>query len=197
MGVYPMIPEPIAVTLKVTAVLESLGVPYAISGSLASALYGIARATQDVDIVADLQPVHLRPLLDALLPEFYVDETMIAEAIEHRESLNLIHRETMFKVDVFIAREHPLDRAVLARAIRQVLYTEPETHALVISPEDAVVAKLVWYRQGREVSEKQWRDVVGMLRVLEDTPDRTYLEQFAQQMGVQDLLRQAMAEATQ
>ncbi|GIV21589.1 MAG: hypothetical protein KatS3mg023_3340 [Armatimonadota bacterium] len=192
-----MIPEPVAVTLRVTSVLESLGVPYAISGSLASALYGVARATQDVDIIADLQPAHVRSLVDRLTGEFDIDDEVAAREVTRRGSFNLIHRESMFKVDIFVAREHPLDKAVLARARRQVLHNEPEVSASLISPEDAIVARLICYRQERQVSDKQWRDVVGMLRVLGDTLDRTYLEQFAQQMGVQDLLRQAMAEATQ
>lgn len=105
-------------------------------------------------------------------------------------------RESVFKVDIFVARNHPLDKAVLARARRQVLHTEPDVSALLISPEDAIVAKLLWYRQGREVSDRQWRDVIGMLRVLADTLDRTYLEQFAQQVGVRDLLERAIAEAS-
>lgn len=190
-----MIPEPVAVTLRVTSVLESLGVSYAISGSLASALYGVARATQDVDIIADLQPAHVRSMVDRLIGEFYIDDEIAAREVVHRGSFNLIHRESMFKVDIFVARNHPLDKAVLARARRQVLHTEPEVSASLISPEDAIVAKLLWYRQGREVSDRQWRDIVGMLRVLGNSMDRTYLKQFAQQMGVSDLLQKAEAEA--
>lgn len=190
-----MIPEPVAVTLRVTAVLESLGVPYAISGSLASALYGVARATQDVDIIADLHPAHVRPLVDALGAEFYVDNAAVAQEVARRGSFNLIHRETMFKVDIFVSRDHPLDKSVLARARRQVLHTEPEVSTFLISPEDAIVAKLLWYRQGREVSDRQWRDVIGMLRVLADTLDGAYLQQLAKQVGVQDLLEQAALQA--
>ncbi|MCS6829415.1 MAG: hypothetical protein RMM08_03740 [Armatimonadota bacterium] len=190
-----MIPEPVAVTLRVTSVLDSLAVPYAISGSLASALYGIARATQDVDIIAELHPAHVPQLAGTLTAEFYIDDAAVAQEVARRGSFNLIHRETMFKVDIFVARDHPLDKAVLARARRQVLHTEPEVSALVITPEDVVVAKLLWYQQGREVSDKQWRDVVGILRVLADTLDRTYLTQFAQQLGVHDLMERAIAEA--
>lgn len=190
-----MIPEPLAVLLKVTSVLESLGVPYAVSGSIASALYGVARTTQDVDIVADLRPAHIRPLVEALSPEFYIDEPAIAEAIAHKGSFNLIHLESMFKVDVFVARDHPLDSAVLSRARREALLPDPQVSAMLISPEDAVVAKLVWYRQGREVSDRQWRDVVGMLHVLTNTLDRLYLERFAEQLGVHDLLERALREA--
>lgn len=92
-----MIPEPVAVTLRVTSALESLRVPYAISGSLASALYGVARATQDVDIIADLHPAHVRPLVDRLIGEFYIDDDATAQEVAHRGSFNLIHRETMIQ----------------------------------------------------------------------------------------------------
>ncbi len=99
--------EPIEVTLKVTHVLESLSIPYLIGGSLASALYGMVRTTQGSDIVAEMKPEHLQPFVSALQDEFYLDEEMIAESIQRRSSFNIIHRETMFKVNVFIPRPRP------------------------------------------------------------------------------------------
>jgi hypothetical protein len=93
--------EPVEVTLKVTDVFEKLGVPYLIGGSLASTLYGMVRTTQDSDIVAEMQHEHLAPFVSALQDEFYLDEEMIADSIRRNGSFNIIHRETMFKVDVF------------------------------------------------------------------------------------------------
>ncbi len=74
--------EPVEVTLKVTDVFERLGVPYLIGGSLASTLYGMVRTTQDSDVVAEMQMKHLQPLVAALQDEFYVDEEMMADAIQ-------------------------------------------------------------------------------------------------------------------
>lgn len=108
--------EPVEVTLKVTGVFEKLGLPYLIGGSLASTLYGMVRTTQDSDIVAEMRLEHLQPFIAALQDEFYLDEEMILAAIQRNTSFNIIHRQTMFKVDVFIPRPRPFLRAQLARA---------------------------------------------------------------------------------
>lgn len=108
--------EPIEVTLKVTNVFEKLSVPYLIAGSLASTLYGMVRTTQDSDIVAEMQIKHLQPFALALQDEFYIDEEMISDSIQHNSSFNIIHRETMFKVDVFIPRPRPFLQSQLTRA---------------------------------------------------------------------------------
>lgn len=115
--------KPVEVTLRVTAVFEALGIPYLIGGSLASALYGMVRATQDSDIVAKAQLVHLQPFISALQDEFDVDGEMIADAILRHGGFNIIHCSTMFKVDVFIPRPGPFVQSQLARAKRQ--YTLP------------------------------------------------------------------------
>ena len=106
--------EPIEVTLKVTDIFEKLGVPYLIGGSLASTLYGMVRTTQDSDIVAEMRLEHLQPFVSSLQDEFYIDEEMVAESIQRNSSFNIIHRETMFKVDVFIPRPRPFLQAQLA-----------------------------------------------------------------------------------
>jgi hypothetical protein len=110
--------EPIEVTLKVTEVFERLGVAYLIGGSLASTLYGMVRMTQDSDIVAEMRREHLQPFVAALQDEFFMDDEMIADALEHNASFNIIHRETMFKVDVFVPRPRPFLQSQLSRAQR-------------------------------------------------------------------------------
>lgn len=187
--------EPLEVTLKVTGVFEQLGVPYLIGGSLASALYGMVRTTQDADIVAEMQPAHLKPFVAALQDEFYVDDEMIAEAIQRHSSFNIIHRETMFKVDVFTPRPHPFLRTQLARAQRQVFIFETEVSAKFASPEDTVLAKLEWYRLGGEVSDRQWRDILGVLSVRAGELDLDYLQKWADDLRVGDLLERALREA--
>ena len=140
--------EPVEVTLKVTDVFEKLGVPYLIGGSLASTLHGMVRTTQDSDVIAEMRPKHLQPLVLALQDEFYIDEEMIAEAIQSNSSFNIIHRETMFKVDVFIPRWRPFLQSQLTRAQRQTFSLETEISAKFASPEDTILAKLEWYRMG-------------------------------------------------
>lgn len=112
--------EPIEVTLKVTNIFEKLGVPYLIGDSLASTLYGMVRTTQDSDIVAEMRLEHVKPFVLALQSEFYMDDEMIVESIQRNSSFNIIHREAMFKVDVFIPRPRPFLQSQLARAMTTI-----------------------------------------------------------------------------
>lgn len=178
----------VAVTLKVTGVLEQLGIPYVIVGSLASTVYGLARTTLDSDLLADIHPQHIPALVQAFHDEYYVSADAIAEAITHHGSFNLIHLATMFKVDIFIAKPDLLDQAQLAHG-RLLRFSEsPEQAAIVAGPEDTVLAKLVWYRAGGEVSERQLRDVAAIIEVQGDRLDLAYLRQNAHTLGVADLL---------
>lgn len=187
--------EPVQVTLKVTGVLEKLGVSYLIGGSLASALYGMVRTTQDSDIVAQMRLEHLQPFVSALQDEFYIDDEMIAEAIQRHSSFNIIHRETMFKVDVFIPRPRPFLQSQLARAQRQTFIFENKVSAKFASPEDTILSKLEWYRLGGEVSERQWRDILGVLKTRAGELDLDYLRQWGADLKVSDLLERALKEA--
>jgi hypothetical protein len=189
--------EPLEVTLKVTGIFEKLGIPYLIGGSLASTLYGLVRTTQDADIVAEMRLEHLEPFVVALQAEFYVDDEMIAESIQRNSSFNLIHRETFFKVDVFIPRPRPFLQAQLARAQRQVFTFEPASpvSAKFASPEDTILSKLEWYRLGGEVSERQWRDILGVLKTRAGELDLSYLKKWAGELKVSNLLERALREA--
>lgn len=186
--------EPIEVTLKVTEVFETLGVPYLIGGSLASTLYGMIRTTQDSDIVAEMRQEHLQPFVEALQGEFYVDDEMIAESIQRHSSFNIIHRETMFKVDVFIPRPRPFLQSQLDRAQRQTFTFETEVSAKFASPEDTILSKLEWYRMGGEVSERQWRDILGILKTRAGELDLNYLRHWSDELKVADLLERALKE---
>jgi len=184
--------EPIEVTIKVTHVLESLGIPYLIGGSLASTLYGMVRTTQDSDIVAEMRLKHLEPFVLALQDEFYMDDEMIAESIQRHSSFNMIHRESMFKVDVFIPRPRPFLQSQLVRAQNQTFLFESEISAKFASPEDIILAKLEWYRLGGDVSERQWRDVLGVLKTRAGELDLDYVRKWANELKVSDLLERAL-----
>jgi len=189
-----MLPEPIAVTLQVSDALESLGVPYFIGGSLASAIHGISRATMDVDIIADLQADQVEPFSKLLEDAFFIDGESLRQAVCEHGSCNFIHRETMFKVDIFVRKTRSFDQSQLDRRERQSLATEPERFAYVASAEDMILAKLEWYRMGGDVSERQWRDVQNILKVQGDRLDEAYLRNWAAQLGIFDLLERALDE---
>ena len=188
--------EPIEVTLKVTDVFEKLGIPYLIAGSLASTLHGMVRTTQDSDIVVEMRLEHLQAFVLALQDEFYIDEEMIAESIQHNSSFNIIHRETMFKVDVFIPRPRPFLQAQLDRAQRKTFSFETEMGAKFASPEDTVLSKLEWYRMGGEVSDRQWRDILGVLKTRAGELDLEYMHKWAAELHVSDLLERALKDAS-
>ena len=190
-----MLAEPIAVTLLVIEALEALDVPYLIGGSLASAVHGVARATVDTDLVADLRPEHAELLAQALSDAFYVDVEAIRDGIHRRSSFNVIHLETMFKVDVFVHKRRPFDQAQFKRRTDQVVATDPERTAYIASAEDTVLTKLEWYRMDGEVSDRQWRDVLGVLKVQGERLDPDYLHLWATELGIADLLERALTEA--
>jgi len=187
--------EPIEVTLRVTGFFEKLGVPYFIGGSLASTLYGMVRTTQDSDIVAEMSSEHIPEFVSELEAEFYIDQEMIAEAIRRNSSFNIIHRDTMFKVDVFIPKQRPFHRSQLARVKRQTFSLGKEVSANFASPEDAILSKLEWYRMGGGGSDRQWRDILGVLKTRAGELDLEYLRHWAGELKVSDLLERVISQA--
>jgi hypothetical protein len=189
-----MLPEPLAVTLQVIDALEQVGARYVIGGSLASTIHGVVRTTLDTDIIAELDLQQAGRFADLLASGFYYDIDAIRHAIRQRSSFNLIHLATMFKVDLFIPKGRPFDEQQLDR--RQLWVADPDSGRTiyVATPEDTILAKLAWYRQGDEVSERQWRDILGVLAVQGDRLDLAYTRRWAASLGVSDLLERALAE---
>ncbi len=176
----------------VLEVLRALDVRHYVGGSIASSAHGVPRASIDADVVAELGPRHVAPLAAALREAYYVSEERVRDAVSRRGSFNVIHLETMVKVDVFVSRDRPFDRRAFDRA-------RPATPAggseiPVSSAEDTILAKLEWFRRGGEVSERQWGDVLGVLRAA-TALDQAHLQKGAAELGVADLLARALTEA--
>ncbi len=174
-------------------VLETLGVKYYLGGSVASSAYGTARSTLDVDLVADLAEEHVAPLVKALQGEYYIDAGMISGAIRDRSCFNIIHYATMVKLDIFAVKDRPFDRSAIARTRLEVLSEtiEPARRFPFASCEDIILAKLEWYRLGDEISQRQWQDVLGVMKVQGNILDQTYLDTWAGNLGLTDLLERA------
>lgn len=187
-GMNSTLPEPIAVTLLVIDVLEELKIPYVIVGSLASTQHGTARSTLDSDLVVSLNQSHISPLISKLQSAFYADEQMAQSALDNLSSFNLIHLETMFKVDLFIAKDEIFDQYQLSRRIQRGIAEDSDRQINFLSAEDTILAKLKWYRMGREQSERQWRDVVGVLKVQKESLDFAYMHMMANELNITDLL---------
>ncbi len=136
----------------------------------------------------------VHPFLDRLKSDFYLDEDMIAEAIQHHSSFKIIHRAPMFKVDVFIPSMSPFTQSELERPRKKIVARQPDIAAYFASPEDTVLAKLNWYRIGGETSERQWNDVTAIFQISAGNLDLDYLRQWGKELNVSDLLEKAISE---
>jgi hypothetical protein len=175
---------------------KKIGVPYYIGGSVASSAYGIARATLDVDLVSDLKTQHVHSLVEMLESDYYIDKEMILDAIKRRSSFNLIHLGTMLKVDIFIIGDRLYDKSAFQRKRKDTLDEEQEADEFYLaSPEDVILNKLEWFRMGGESSERQWHDVVGIMKVQGDLMDKKYLHYWALELKIIDLLERAFSDA--
>jgi hypothetical protein len=187
-----MLSEPLLVVARLALVFDGLGIRYAVGGSLASSLYGTPRATQDVDLVAELDLGNVDDFAKLLGGEFYVDANMIRDAVQRRASFNVVHLATMFKADIFIPSGDAWSRAELARA-RTEEFDTPGGRVPIrfASAEDTLLHKLVSFKLGNHVSDRQWGDIAGVIKVQGDSLDRAYLKRWAITLGVADLLERA------
>ncbi|HEY9711933.1 MAG TPA: hypothetical protein V6C72_00610 [Chroococcales cyanobacterium] len=184
-----MITEPIEITLLVIEALEKLGINYLLTGSLAGSLYGNPRSTRDADLLVDFKSEHAKPLLKLLEPDFNLSIESIEMALKNKSSFNAIHWNALFKVDLFLPNNR-FDQQELRRRSLRVLNSDPLKKAYVASVEDLILAKLVWYRQGSEVSDQQWSDIKTLYRINEIQLDIDYLNRTSEELGVHDLLQQ-------
>jgi hypothetical protein len=187
--------DPITVAVILARLLEEMRVPYLIGGSVASSALGIPRFTLDVDLVADLRPEHAEALVNALEKEFYVELDSVREAIQQRTSFNVIHLETMLKADLFVLKRGAWPKEEMSRR-REIPIEGGEPAVLFFATaEDIILHKIEWYRAGGGVSDRQWNDLLGVLKVQGDALDLAYLRRWADELGLNDLLDRALEDA--
>jgi hypothetical protein len=184
---------PLELVRQVGAMLEELGIEWVLGGSLASSLYGEPRSTVDVDVAVLIPPDGIDRLIDRAKRDFYVPEASARDAAVNHSAFNMLDTEHGLKVDIFVLGDRILDRQQLARRVRTAI--APDETAWVTAPEDQVLRKLDWYRIGGGSSERQWRDVLGLLLVQGAALDLAYLEETAREVGLDDLLAEALAQA--
>jgi hypothetical protein len=151
----PADPEALRVAFRVLEILDRLGIQYHLGGSYASAIHGIPRQTHDVDLVVDLSKDRVHDLARALAGDFYVDEQAVGRAVGERGSCNLVHLVTGVKVDLFVKGVSAFDLAEFERRVPVLLGEETPREIFVKSAEDTLLRKLLWYRRGGELSDRQ------------------------------------------
>jgi hypothetical protein len=186
----------LAAMIPVIETFDLLGIDYYIGGAVASLAHGIYRTTADVDIIAEINLEHVPAFVQSLQDTYYVDADMIKDAIRHRSEFNVIHLYTMFKVDIFLPKKRPFDQSVRQRVQRSELKILEERSIFNMeSAEDVILTKLEWYKMGGGVSDRQWGDILGVLKVQKQRLDQEYLQRWAMEIGVADLLTRALQEA--
>ncbi len=172
-----------ALLRRLVHILDEVGVPFMIAGSFASAAHGLPRTTQDVDVVIDPATAAALDALVAALPpdEYYVDEAVAREALRRRSMFNVIDQASGWKVDFIIRKDRAFSRDEFARRQAISLLGVP---VFVASPEDTIVAKLEWSLQSGG-SERQLRDVAGIVATLGETLDRAYVERWVANLGLE------------
>ena len=185
---------PLDLVSQVATIFDDLGILYALGGSLASSLIGEPRSTVDVDIAIKLEHGAGTALLERAKAEFYVPIESARVAIAAHSSFNLIDTAHGLKVDMFVLGDGLLDRMQIERRFT-VTVPGVAKPIWVTAPEDQVLRKLDWYRSTAHESERQWRDVVGILRVHGEVMDRTYMVDTARALELETLLDEATKAA--
>jgi hypothetical protein len=174
-------------------ILERLGIDYAVGGSMASSVYGKVRFTQDADITVEPFMSQAEKLFELLKPQYYISKEAMYQALRQHSSFNVIHLESAFKIDVFIRKDTSFEKQLISRRRLLKLSDSPAKPFSVISPEDIILLKLQWYRDTGHSSERQWDDVIGVLKVQADKLDFQYLKKWAGILGINDLLEKAVS----
>lgn len=182
-----MIPEEIL--QLILSKLEDSGIPYMITGSFASNMHGVPRSTYDADLVIEGDRRLVQEFIASLGNEFYTSADAVDEALKRGRMFNAVHLETGFKVDFIIKKNRPFSREEFSRREKADYLGKTRWFA---TPEDVILAKLEWSKMGD--SERQFIDALSVAKVQGTTLDRSYLEKWAAELTVSDLLERLFQE---
>lgn len=188
-------PQDIAVLEKLTDVLDRLNIAYVIGGSFASSAYGAVRFTQDADITVQSFSSVAEQLYEILKSDFYISKEAMYQALQNRTNFNIIHLTTAFKIDIFIQKEDEFQMQMLSHS-RKLPLGKSAKKVSFVSPEVIILLKLDWFRQSGCDSERQWSDVQGVLAAQKENLDFDYLKNWANKLGLSELLQKAILSAS-
>jgi len=187
-------PDVLDIALCVARAIERCGGEYFVGGSLASSLQGEPRATNDIDFILTLPIGKIEALKEELGSDFEVDVDMLRTALLTASTANAFYLPLVLKIDFFGRGYEPFDESEFSR--RRAVQIRPSGETLMVkASEDTVLRKLLWYRAGGEVSDRQWRDIQSVLRISGDQMDESYLNSWAERLTVDDLLRKARGQS--
>ena len=161
-------------------------------GSTASSARGVPRATVDIDVVVRIGIQQAEKLVAALGPGWYADAQQIRQAIQAGRAFNVIHMPTAWKIDLFPAQSD-FHECEMQRATLEPVTIDGETVVCPVStPEDILLAKLRWYKDGGQVSDRQWGDITGIVATNPNL-DLEYARLWAGRLQVTELLDRALS----
>ena len=177
--------------------LERTGIEYAVAGSIASSLHGVNRMTTNADFSVEPFPSCETAFITAFNPnEFYLSPESVRDALRTRSTFKILHPATGYKINIFVCKDEPFERAAFTRRVPFPMPGVPEQLLQLHSPEDIILFKLRWFRMGGETSEKQWTHIHGVLMTQGERLDIAYLDHWAAEIGVKDLLDRARSECS-
>ena len=178
-----------------TDILEQLGILYAIGGSMASSIYGVVRFTQDADITVEPFENRADQFYQLLRHRYYISREAMNAALIQRGSFNVIHIESAFKIDIFVRKDTAFEQQLILRRKLLRFSDSIGKNFAVVSPEDIVLLKLRWYRDGGQTSQRQWQDVLEILAVQKKNLDFEYLNRWTVVLGINELFQKTMNTA--
>ncbi len=179
---------------QIVDAFDALRAPYMLTGSQVSSLQGEPRSTHDVDVVAMLQAVHIKPLIEWFpAPRFYVDEEAIRDAVGRKSMFNILDTKSGDKIDVWFLKDEEYDQMRFSRRIKVSKFG---VNVAVSSPEDTILFKLRWGRQ-LGASQKQFQDALGVYEVQKGSLDEKYMDAWAAKLGIEDALQEIRTQAEQ
>lgn len=187
--------ENLSILQEVIAVLSRLDIPYALGGSWASSFYGKPRLTHDADVTVEPFAGKEPSFCSSFGEEYYVSLPAVQDAIRHRSCFNIIHFDSGFKVDLFVRKLRPFDASLMARRRAFAMPSTDGQTLTFVSAEDVILLKFEWYRLGGGALERQWEDILGVFQIQGDKLDQAYLDRWAADLGVTDLLQRARQES--
>ncbi len=181
-------------TLDAATVFSRCGLRHALGGGLASTIYGEMRLTLDADFAVALPPLAVDRFVRTASSAFHLDADEAREAARDMRMFSMTHKMDLLKIDVHVVPDTGHHKAEFDRARWIQIGNGPGDEVLVATAEDVLLQKLMWFRKGGEESQRQWRDVCGILKARSRNLDLGYLRGWAEQQGTRDLFERAWME---